>query len=94
MSKQTTPNKLLDDIENRDIHSFLWHALELSVKELKRLDKTQEKKEKTFSARDLQLFITHIVTLEKEQRLAGTYNEPPDREKKLTELDKWLKRVG
>lgn len=91
MPKKTTPNKLLEDVESRDIHSFLWHALELSVKELKRIDKT---KEKTFSARDMQQFIAHIVTLEKEQRIAGTYNEPPDREKKLTELDKWLKKVG
>ena len=89
MARKALPrNVMRKAVENRNIEDFIWACLDLACVELKQKEKTE-----TFSGRDIQSFLDHLIKIDKEKRERGELEDNTKEKKHLRELDAWVKKA-
>ncbi len=89
MARKALPrNVMRRAVENRNIEDFIWACLDLCCVELKKEEKTS-----TFSGRDIQAFLDHLIKIDKEKKERGETQGSEKDNKNLMELDAWVKKA-
>jgi len=87
MPRKALPrNQMRRAVQDRKIEDFIWACLELACVELK-----QQGQVKTFSGRDLNTFLLHLIRSEKEKKEKGETTE--GKGKVVADVNDWLKQV-
>ena len=75
-------------VHDKNIEDFIWACLELSCVELK-----NDGKSGTFSGRDIQAFLDHLIRIEKDKKDRGEVENSNKKEGQVKEINDWLKQV-
>ena len=89
MPHKALPRNLMRKaVHDRSIEDFVWACLELACVELKKGNKSE-----TFSGRDIQSFLDHLILMEKDKRERGEKNDLEDTTKNVKEISDWMRQV-
>ena len=89
MPRRALPRNLMRKaVHERSIEDFVWACLELACVELKK-----ENRSNTFSGRDIQSFLDHLIRIEKDKKDRGEKNNLEDTKGQVKEINDWLKQV-
>jgi|DEB0MinimDraft_6_1074348.scaffolds.fasta_scaffold96793_2 hypothetical protein len=90
MARKALPrNVMRKAVENRKIEDFIWACLDLACVELKE----DNNNARTFSGRDIQAFLDHLLRMEKDKRDRGEEVVDGELNKKILEVDAWVKKA-
>jgi hypothetical protein len=81
-------NQMRKAVQDRKIDDLLWACLELACVEIKQSGKTE-----TFSGRDLQSLIEAVIKIEKDKRDRGEATNDKETNKKIKEIDSWVRQA-